>query len=356
VHKISGLLLSVVALFALSGYSSCDPILENNGFDLWCGADLCYWKIDRGNIRKAPTWHGSDLGVEFVGDDVSISQASDNVPRCMMFSLVADVAPEVDVTLLLDIQDDGSIDAEERIPSSSWAPIEILIDMPPRFDERVRFVLEKTGAGHAVLAQIQATEAPCPVPVQLGELCTEDGVCASGHCVPFIPGLNSIGSCGECADSSQCSGEDVCGLDVPESKYSYMHAACGSAARHGLAELCIEDGECVTGVCCEGVCSTCCAEVACSDGESCSHVVLLAGSTGPRMCAPGAGAGSTGEACLTAADCASGTCAGGGELRLCNGEGRPCSNDADCAPGCLFGFGCGGNQCMTVGTAGGTCQ
>src|SRR5438105_10923360 len=49
-------------------------ITRDPGFDLWCGDALCAWKIERGDIRRAPTWHEADAGVELVMPDTAIEQ------------------------------------------------------------------------------------------------------------------------------------------------------------------------------------------------------------------------------------------------------------------------------------------
>src|SRR5690606_25549829 len=107
--------------------------------------------------------------------------------------------------------------------------------------------------------------------------------------------------------------------------------------------------ECLSGICSREVCSTCESSADC-DGGSCAYRVR-SDQTGdwraPYQCEPTRGGAVTGEECLLDSDCASGTCSGAGDLSVCEGDSRPCSNGSDCPED---------RYCVTVGTAGATCQ
>ena len=63
-------ILAGASFFLLTGYEGgCGepPILDNNGFDLWCGDELCHWSTDKGAVERVPTWHSGDVGGTFSG-------------------------------------------------------------------------------------------------------------------------------------------------------------------------------------------------------------------------------------------------------------------------------------------------
>ena len=364
-------LFAAVVFVTQSGYDSCSgDILHDSGFDMWCGDKLCSWKVERGDVRKAPTWHRADPGANLVGDDVVITQRSDvdvfQAP-CVRFELVADIAEDAAVTLEMDLYADGEVDYERQLPTSDWAPLIYLAKMPGHY-QGILFRLRKTGGGRAVLAQIRARtidveecagapelEQP-PVPSGGDCLSTDpqmpfapdEELCASGQCAPTRPGEYLPFACGECEADGECAG-DVCGLETRVPSFLDPHRACVAPASRVLGELCFAGGECASGVCCDGVCSTCCDGEGCGEG-SCQIRAL--GPAAPHQCESAA----EGEPCLVDDDCASGSCTGGEDLRQCPVDGRRCDEDTDCPPdreqadaGEEFG------TCVRVGTAGGSC-
>jgi hypothetical protein len=150
--------LAIVAALLSAGANDCNPVLEDPGFDLWCGDALCSWKLVRGEVRKAPTWHAADLGVEFAGADTAIQQVSDVTSAdgtCLEFSMISDVRDDAQLVLEIDAFGDGTVERAEAIPATEWERVTLRL----RFDgpyERVRFALAKRGPGHAVLAQLDA--------------------------------------------------------------------------------------------------------------------------------------------------------------------------------------------------------
>lgn len=363
-----------------SGYDSCSgDLLHDSGFDLWCGEELCSWKVESGDARKAPTWHPSDLGVDLVGDDVVLTQRADvdsAIAPCVKFELVADIAGDATVTLAMDVFVDGEVEYERQLPTSDWAPLVYIVQMPPQY-QGILFRLHKTGGGRAVLAQIRAREvdiAECAgataleqPPVPMGGSCyslepadpfaPDDEVCESGECAVTRPGAYLPYACGECEDDADCGGE-VCGMASQVAKFLDPYRACVAPASRVMGELCFSGAECATGVCCNGICSACCeGGPGCTGGRSCRGEVLETLLQPPWQCDPGERRGQPGEACLSDDDCASGACAGRGELRLCPADGRSCAVDADCPPDVLQeSEGAELGTCVLLGTAGGSCQ
>jgi hypothetical protein len=92
------ILSSCIVVVAASqlGATDCDGgITRDPGFDLWCGDALCAWKIERGEIRPAPTWHREDTGVELIDPGTAIEQFSPVDSRdgtCIRFDLISDTA------------------------------------------------------------------------------------------------------------------------------------------------------------------------------------------------------------------------------------------------------------------------
>ncbi|HSK04233.1 MAG TPA: hypothetical protein VK932_23430 [Kofleriaceae bacterium] len=344
------------------GATDCGQVLRDPGFDLWCGEDLCSWKVVRGEVRRAPTWHARDAGVELVGPDAAISQlapVNSGDGACIRFELVANVDEEAEAYLAVDVYGDGSIERRERLPASRWKPLSYNLAIKAPFDG-IRFELSKQGAGAAVLGRIHAEttngegcEGLPPIdggPAPLGAACAEDAGCASGLCrlVPsprsvFGAALVCVG-CDPELGAAACGAGMACGVGEPRSPVRDVPIECVPEGGDELGELCLGDGECATGRCTGFVCSTC--RDGCTSGEACGE----AWERGPSVCAPGAGRRLAGEPCATDADCASSLC-NGAVRRTCE-DGRPCASPGDCpvqdglAPG----------ACTTVGKTGGTCQ
>ncbi len=149
--------LILVALFALPAYE-CGDIISDPGFDLWCGDKLCNWEIEAGQIERVPTWHDSDHGVSLVGDDVRLSQlAGDDRPlaSCIQLEFLADIAQNAQVFVEIDADDDGTVEFSQQMPTSDWALLQYIAEIPEPFDS-LRFRIRKQGPGRAVLAEIEA--------------------------------------------------------------------------------------------------------------------------------------------------------------------------------------------------------
>ena len=354
-------IFTLTALFALTGYN-CNDILDDPGFDLWCGDTLCSWTLERGQLERVPTWHTSDSGVSMVGDDVAFSQLAETSVSCVRFELIADVADSAEVTLQVDVDDDGEIEHQERIPTSSWQELSYLIRLPPA-QRGILFRLHKRGAGRAVLAEVAALSenpAECAalpfIERENGALCTVDDECQSHRCV--ADGILDGRTCGACSYHGECDTDEVCGLTAPGSPHLRPYRTCVVQGSRGLGERCRVDGECATGMCENDVCSTCVDDGDCHPGRRCEPRVdsqFPEWTLRPLQCDAASGSALAGAVCLTGDDCQSGQCTGTGDLRLCLSDSRACTADSDC-PGSVLGISGAWDVCATVGTAHGVCE
>ncbi len=346
-------LVVVVGAAASGGATDCGQIIEDRGFDLWCGESLCTWRLEKGEVRPAPTWHPGDLGVELLGDDTAIAQmtpveASDGT--CVRFTLVADVAEDAEVRLAMDVFGDGSVETDERVPTSDWRKLTYLVRMPADYSG-VLFRLAKRGRGRAVLANIGAEiarDADCTTPPLAvirpdGAVCTADADCASGQCYEWPGAWPDV--CGGCDEDADCTGGELCVVGGAWPGWLSVASQClpPGALADGLR--CMRDATCASGRCLDGVCGACATAADCG-GDAC----LPADGVRPARCDRGRGPGA---GCFDHGDCDSGACAGA-PLRGCDGRlDRECDADADC-PGELADPDL--HACETVGFAGGTCQ
>jgi hypothetical protein len=355
--------LSLLLLAATQiGATDCGEVLRDPGFDVWCGENLCVWKVVRGDVKRVDTWHEGDSGVELIGTDAAIAQLSPvnfGDGNCIEFELLANVSKEASAHLELDIYGDGSIDHRERIGTSNWEPITFKLHIARPYTG-IRFELTKQGPGTAAFANIGArvSRTGCEgLPViphgtgPLGALCLVDADCESAMCrrvedldpdLIFGESLRCV-SC----DDTTC-GTDVCGVSEPTSPVLAVPLRCEPPGGSELGEQCVIASECATGVCTNGFCSTCNLDSAvCANGEECRTAWF----PGPYVCSPGAGIRKAGEACATSADCASGACTGP-VRKACESDGRPCGNDTNCPVdnGLIPG------TCVQVGVTGGSCE
>jgi hypothetical protein len=349
-----------LAAFSQLGSSDCGQVIRDPGFDLWCGDQMCAWKVERGTATKVPTWNKGDFGVLLDGDDVAIEQLSPvdyHDGSCLEFDLVANVDDLAQVDLNIDVFGDGSVEHSERIPTSAWKPLSYVLPIDGIY-KGVRFEIAKKGSGRAVLANIGAKivdncgglDPIVPAPAPDGAPCGAASGCTSGRCgVGLFAGVceGCDGGAGECAAGT------VCGLGEPTSPVRDIPFECVPAGGHELGENCFFGQECASGICNMGACSTCDTSHPCSGGETCG-ADWYAGHT-PYVCSPGAGVRKAGEPCASDADCASGSCAGAARMQ-CD-DGRVCATAANCpfgGPDTMNGLQNG--PCNTVGVQGGTCQ
>ncbi|HEY4186027.1 MAG TPA: hypothetical protein VGP07_13215 [Polyangia bacterium] len=365
------LFLFVLALPLLMAGECEEPLVKDSGFDLWCGDMLCAWEVDEGAIAKVPTWNASDHGVALVAAETRISQllsySSDDV-SCLHFSLLANVDAAATVTLELDFGDHGGTpDVTQTLSTGAWSPIDYHLVTPTYF-QSVRVSLRKSGAGQAVLAQIQvAKSSGCTgAPPQgslgrpAGATCESASQCAGSSCLArqlateLIPDPSTPRDvCASCASDADCAAGSVCGLTWSPA-FLEPFPGCAAPPALSLGERCLTGAACATGVCCAGVCSACCASV----GPTCASSDLCAerprdGNGSPLraafQCGPGASHGAGQTACLGDTDCASGHCTGAASLSVCAADGRRCATPADCPHPDQ-------NSCIALGVAGGRCD
>jgi hypothetical protein len=367
-RRSSSLSLAIAVLaVAQLGATDCGEIISDPGFDLWCGAELCSWRVDHGDVARVPTWHEGDDGIELLGGSAAIYQLTPVTyvdGACIEFEMIADIDPGVDVRFQADVYGDGSIELDLPLPAANWRPLVYRFDVVGVY-EGVTFWISKRSAGRAVVAQLQArtcgagegSQQIASGPRPLGASCSTDDQCASGECSGFLPPFDDFRRCSTCQAGAPCADPgDVCGVAIPPQHTLAPYPACVPAASRQLGELCGTNPECTTGICAFFVCSTCFAD-SCGGGEICEVALEEPRTDGqfgfypaPLVCSPRAGIRVAGEPCGSDADCASGACAGAARA-ICS-DGRPCSTDHDCpvADGLEHG------ACATIGVIGGTCQ
>jgi len=236
--------------------AGCDDVVDDPTFRMWCGESLCAWKLEAGTIRRAPTWHKKDHGVEFVDTPTTISQDTTKSPKCLEFTTIADVEPGAQMTIGVDFNRDGTIEQEQPIAATGFREAKTQVTAPFMYDG-IRFVISKKGNGRAVLAQLR--------------------VQSRNECTAPPPALKDM----------------------------------------SLGNGCTSDGECHSGKCCENLCSECCGfdKSKCGDGGVCERRDALASrgifqTAQPQQCNPGRGIKEAGDECLANDDCTSGVCDG----------------------------------------------
>ena len=360
------------------GSTDCGQVIADPNFNLWCGSALCDWIVDRGSVGEVPTWNAGDPGVAFLGSDTAIYQlspvtSSDSNANCIDFDVIANISSDAEVDLTLDINGDGSIEYSQRIPTASWKAIAFQLPIQGAYSG-IRFELVKQGAGTAVLAKIQAqTGTDCaglppivPAPLGLGAGgCTTGSACASGICYLAAGSGTSFPlsdfTCAACDTSTSCGSGEVCGLGNPISPLLAVPLECVPAAARQLAEECLSDAECASGICTANGCSTCRENnTGCAAGQTCAAEWAgpdagVAYFGAPWTCSPHARIQPHGAPCASNDDCASGTCTGT-PRSVCD-DGRACTQAADCpfdTPDTSNGLQNG--PCSLVGIQGGTCE
>ena len=350
--------LPIILLAATQlGATDCGTVIRDPGFDLWCGGDLCTWKVVRGDVKRVDTWHEGDSGVELVGLDAAIAQLTPvdhHDGTCIRFDFLANVDENAEARLDIDVYGDGSIDHTERIATSNWNPISYKLRIAAPFTG-IRFELAKVGPGKAAFANIAAEiDRDCPgTPIThglgpLGALCAKDADCKSNLCrVAPDPG-SSFGVSQRCVacEATTCGANEACGIAEPIGPVLAVPIECVPAAGDEIGEQCASGAECASGICNGEACSACDATHPCPTGEPCQQ----AWQNGPSICSPGLARRAPNEPCVADADCISGHC--NGALRNACRDNRPCGNDTNCPVegGLMPG------ACTTVGVQGGTCQ
>lgn len=152
----AALLLALMACLMSAGVTCETDLIDNAGFQLWCGERLCAWDLEEGEIRKVPTWHTHDYGIELIGPSVLLSQPSQSSASCVRIEVTSEIEPSALVSVEGDANGDGSVD---------WT---VFIEPSDRFDRRVQDVerslsvdgivyLRKSGQGGAVVARLRVS-------------------------------------------------------------------------------------------------------------------------------------------------------------------------------------------------------
>lgn len=184
-----GYLLALLVTLGCSDSGRENDALIDPSFDDWCERNLCDWTTRQGRIEPATTWHVSDLGVSFVETPTEISQLLEKeveVGGCLLFDTIADVAPEADVSILLDFNDDGFQEEEQRITGVRWRSVTFPVRTPVAY-QGLRVSVIKRGAGRAILALMriipQSNCTSAALTLKDGSKCSQDAVCTSGLCL-----------------------------------------------------------------------------------------------------------------------------------------------------------------------------
>lgn len=347
-------LLIVVASLQV-GATDCGQVIRDPGFELWCGDQLCTWKLERGSVKRVGTWNAGDSGIELEGTDTAIEQltpVTSDDGGCLRFDLIADVEDNAEVFLNVDVEGDGTSEMHERLPASHWKPLSFTFAVGGPYDA-IRFELTKAGTGRAVVAQIQAETRPAeecaglsqldPGPRKNGARCVDGSSCESGLC---RAGFFSRSECVGCDDTHACTSGEVCGLGEPFSPMLLVPTECVPEASAQIGAECLGGFECASHICTAGRCSECVVSGDCTHGETCNP----AWEAGPHVCGGGQHIGLAGEACGTDDDCASSRCDGAARSEC--SDGRSCASPASCPveTGLVPG------ACTPVGIEGGSCE
>jgi hypothetical protein len=153
--SLTSRLLCLLLATAAAGCFETD-VIDDAGFQIWCGEELCAWTVETGEIRRVPTWHEHDYAVELVGSPVHLSQAAqDSSSTCVRIELIADVAQGAGVSVAIDRDGDGRVDWTAPVNRSGFRSMSW--DVRPGSSGDAVFYLRKDGEGHAVVAQLRAS-------------------------------------------------------------------------------------------------------------------------------------------------------------------------------------------------------
>jgi hypothetical protein len=148
---------------------SCETdLLEDSGFQYWCGEQLCEWDTIEGEIDRVSTWHEQDYGVELVGAPVVLTQPfARGTLGCALIETVANVDPAAEVFVAIDQDGDGTPEWERQLgtegfEAKSW---EVELDVfgdntitlgPDPVERSVGIaIVRKNSVGEAVIARLR---------------------------------------------------------------------------------------------------------------------------------------------------------------------------------------------------------
>lgn len=146
--------LALLGLLALGGCFETD-VIDDPGFQFWCGERLCAWQLHEGEIRRVPTWHEHDYGVELVGAPVLLSQNAQKGASCLRVELIADVDPAAMVFVEIDRDGDGDVDWSSPIDRQGFQSMAWEVTSGTSAD--AVFFLRKSAEGRAVVSHLRAS-------------------------------------------------------------------------------------------------------------------------------------------------------------------------------------------------------
>ena len=203
------LLVAAASLTALG--ADCEGnVVQDPTFRDWCGSSLCSWTLEAGRIQRVPTWNPGDFGVSFLDTKTEISQATaEHDATCLLFTTVANIDPSAQMTLLVDFNNDGTIDFAAPLGATEWHKVQAEVTAPAGYSG-ITFHVRKEGSGTAVLAEMRVLsttgcKAPSThAPFRLAESCAATADCATGlFCT-------AQGFCAQCGDQVPCAGGVAC--------------------------------------------------------------------------------------------------------------------------------------------------
>ncbi|MGB5698153.1 MAG: hypothetical protein WBM46_21060 [Polyangiales bacterium] len=151
------LLLALMACLMSAGVTCETDLIDDAGFQLWCGERLCAWDLEEGEIRKVPTWHTHDYGIELIGPSVLLSQPAQSSASCVRIEVTSEVEPSVMVSVEVDADGDGAVDWTVAIdPSDGFVSRVQDVERTVSFDGVV--YLRKSGQGGAVVARLRVSD------------------------------------------------------------------------------------------------------------------------------------------------------------------------------------------------------
>lgn len=332
----------LLASALLLGGCEFPDVIANGDIDSWCGNAPCEWEVD-GDVRRVGTWHSHDYAASLEEDGSRLHQLNDDINApCLSFTMVAKIGKGAKAHLELDFLNDGVLEVSELIPESDFDLLEFSVAAPDWYDS-VRFIVRKEGQGEVKIAQLRATSGGVCTGDRIelenlpgGAACDEDNDCLTRMC--------RSGSCVGCASDDDCDDGLTCGYSPIGLLPAFAINAiplCIEPNQRSFGQLCLGDSECDTGVCCEGVCSTCCGESGCDEGGTCLPATVGDGEgteiLEPHLCSAGLRTGASGDDCTSDDDCESYcehlTCTG-----LCSpltGVAQDCArlacDDAECS-------------------------
>lgn len=131
-------------------------VIDDAGFQFWCGEQLCAWELHEGDIARVPTWHEHDYGVELLGAPVLLSQQAQRSADCLRLELIADVDPVAMLSIEIDRDADGDIDWSSPIDRRGFQSMAWELGSGVR--SGAIFFIRKSAEGRAVVSQLRASD------------------------------------------------------------------------------------------------------------------------------------------------------------------------------------------------------